>query len=99
MMRDIKDSERIRNGIVKTLKPQVLNSNLSLSLHNLNTCIVSKGYWDSMQADDNATGDGTSGGVYQPPSFLKKVFDDFAAKYQQFKRMRTVNFRPHLGAV
>jgi Cullin family len=52
-----------------------------------------------MQADDNATGDGTTGGAFQPPAFLKKVFEDFAAKYQQFKRMRTVNFRPHLGAV
>ena len=34
-----------------------------------------------MQADDNATGDGTSGGAFQPPPFLKKAFEDFAGKY------------------
>lgn len=64
MMRDIKDSERIRTAIVKTLKPQATPQNMQLSLQNLNTCIVSKGYWDSMQADDNATGDGTTGGAF-----------------------------------
>lgn len=57
MMRDIKDSERIRTAIVKAFKPPAISQvqNLALSLSNLNTCILSKGYWDSMQNDEPTT--------------------------------------------
>jgi hypothetical protein len=97
MMRDIKDSERIRTAIVKTLKPSQVQQQQLLSLQNLNTCIVSKGYWDSMQAEGAA--DDVSTPSFTPPAFLKKTFDEFTLKYQQFKRMRKVTFRPSLGAV
>ena len=43
-------------------------------------------------------GDAQSG-AFIPLPFMKKAFDDFAAKYQQFKRMRTVNFKTNLGQV
>jgi len=46
--------------------------------------------------NEEANGDST---VFTPPPFLKKAFDEFAFKYQQFKRMRTVNFKPNLGSV
>jgi len=36
---------------------------------------------------------------FNPPPYLKKAFEEFAGYYQRFKRMRTVNFRPHLGSV
>ena len=66
-----------------------------MNLANLNTCILSKGYWEQMKLDqqDSASND------FNPPAFLKKAFEDFAGKYQQFKRMRTVNFRASLGSV
>jgi hypothetical protein len=100
MMRDMKDSERIRTAINKTLKPVALNGLVQVPLQNLNTCIVSKGYWDSMQNEEAGTGANSSMGMpFMPPPFLKKTFDDFAAKYQQFKRMRTVVFKPNLGSV
>jgi len=50
---------------------------MRLPLQNLNTCILSKGYWDSMLGED---GDAQSG-AFIPLPFMKKAFDDFAAKY------------------
>jgi hypothetical protein len=46
MMRDIKDSERIRTAIVKSLKQPQQKAVLGMDLSNLNTCILSKGYWE-----------------------------------------------------
>ena len=98
MMRDIKDSERIRTAISKTLKPANMNpSQVAVALQNLSTCILSKGYWDSMLSEE--IGGESSSSAFAPPPFLKKIFEEFAFKYQQFKRMRTVSFKPNLGAV
>jgi hypothetical protein len=98
MMRDMKDSERIRTAISKTLKPvpPVNTVPISMPLQQLNTCIVSKGYWESINVEESADG---SSSAFAPPAFLKKAFEEFALKYQQFKRMRTVNFKATLGQV
>ena len=58
----------------------------------MNVCIISKGYWDSIQEDD-------TGNQYKPPKMLQKAFDDFEAIYQTLKRIRKVNFKPQLGSV
>lgn len=70
-----------------------------MNLANMNTCILSKGYWEQMQLDQSDGGAAGATNDFAPPAFLKKAFDDFAGKYQQFKRMRTVNFRANLGSV
>lgn len=68
---------------------------MSLPLQQLNTCIVSKGYWEGMLNEEGKE----SSGQFAPPTFVKKAFEEFASKYQQFKRMRTVNFKQNLGQV
>ncbi len=78
-MRDIKDSERIRTAIVKSLKQPQHQTTLGMNLANLNTCILSKGYWEQMQLDQNDSG--SAANDFAPPTFLKKAFDDFASKY------------------
>eukprot|EP00347_Sterkiella_histriomuscorum_P002825 403366657 len=98
MLRDIKESERIRTAIRKALeqkqaqKQQAISGSKELPLNSFNACIISKGYWDQVLDDDTSN-------VYQPPAFLKKTYEDFSQYYQSFKRIRTVNFRPQLGSV
>lgn len=78
MMRDIKDSERIRTAISKILPKQAARIGLNLPLQQLNTCIVSKGYWDTMTNVEDQTQQLDGQQAFNPPPFLKKAFDEFA---------------------
>ncbi|CDW73691.1 anaphase-promoting complex subunit 2 [Stylonychia lemnae] len=99
MLRDIKESERIRIATRQIIEKKqnetgrhVIYGSSELPIQNLNACIISKGYWDSIQEDD-------TGNQFKPPKFLQKAYDDFEAIYQSLKRIRKVNFKPQLGSV
>jgi len=97
MLKDIKESERINHAVKKALDLQKLvnkpshNGSQLLELSKLQTCVISKGYWQQVQEEEVNN--------FKPPPFLKKSFDDFAKHYSQFKRLRTINFRQNLGSV
>ena len=88
MLRDIKESERIKHAIAKNIDKA--NKGSMLPLDKLNACIISKGYWESVSTEEDS---------FTPPPFLNTAFEAFASQYRSFKRQRTLHFRPHLGSV